>query len=291
MNPSSSFQDLVELVAILRRECPWDREQTHESVKGHLIEEAYEVVEAIESGDIDELRKELGDVLLHVLFHAQMESEVGSFTISDVIRSLSEKLIRRHPHVFGETAVSGTEDVKRNWEALKRDEGRASVLDGVPGSLPGLLKAQRIQEKASGVGFDWKQWQPAWEKLQEEIQEWKETLPDSPSDGPGGVAVDVMGDAHGENGGGGEAHRTGEAAGAEELLRRRREEFGDVLFSLVNVGRLLSLSAEDALQATNAKFVRRFQYIERRLAEEGTTPEKAGLERMDEIWNESKSRA
>lgn len=253
IRPSDSFADLVRLVEVLRRECPWDREQTPESVKGHLIEEAYEVVQAIESGDPDALREELGDLLLHVLFQTRMAQDEGRFSLEQVIRTLSEKLIRRHPHVFGSTVVGSSREVSGNWEAIKLREGKSSLLEGVPDSLPALLQARRMQEKASNVGFDWGSWEQAWPKLEEEIREWRQTL----------------------EGGEGEG--------------RSLEELGDLAFSLVNVARLLDLDTEDALRMTNRKFRSRFSHIEQRLAESGRTPSESTLKEMDGLWEEAKA--
>lgn len=251
MKPSRKFEDLVKLISILRKECPWDRKQTHHSIKDNLIEEAYEAVEAIDNNDMDELRKELGDLLLHVVFQTKMATETNSFDIGDVIYSISEKLIRRHPHVFGETVADEENQVAANWEAIKLEEGRESILDGVPKHLPGLIRAQRMQEKAANVGFDWAEWQLAWKKLNEEIDEWREAV---------------------EN----------------QTAKEQQEEFGDLLFSMVNVGRLLDLNAEDAIRGANRKFNDRFQYIEKSLKEQNRSIVEASLEEMDELWNEAK---
>lgn len=251
MTPSKKFEDLVELVSILRKECPWDRKQTHDSIKDNLIEEAYEAVETIDNKNYEELSKELGDLLLHVVFHSKMGSESGEFTIDDVIYRISEKLIRRHPHVFGDTAVSDEKDVAANWESIKLQEGKKSILDGVPVNLPGLIRAQRMQEKAANVGFDWAEWQLAWEKLNEEIDEWKESV-------------------------------------EKQTQAEQREEFGDLLFSLVNVGRLLNLNAEDSIRLANKKFDERFRYIEKTLSKNGTSITESSLEEMDALWDEAK---
>jgi len=252
MKPSDKFEDFVKLVAILRKECPWDRKQTHHSVKDNLIEEAYEAVEAIDEENFDELSKELGDLLLHVVFHSKMASEKNHFTINDVILKISEKLIRRHPHVFGTKEVKNEVEVASNWESIKLTEGKESILDGVPKHLPGLIRAHRMQEKAANVGFDWAEWQLAWEKLNEEIDEWRE-------------AVLHQSDAE------------------------KREEFGDLMFSLVNVGRLMKIDAEDAIRQANKKFDYRFRYIEKKLTERGSSIVEADLEEMDDLWNEAKS--
>ena len=252
MQPSRKFEDLVELVKILRKECPWDRKQTHHSIKDNLIEEAYEAIDALDNNDFDEFKKELGDLLLHVVFHSRMATENETFDIGDVIYTLMEKWIHRHPHVFGDTEVDGEEQVSENWENIKLKEGKKSTLDGLPMQLPALIRAQRMQEKAANVGFDWPEWKLAWEKLDEELQEFRQAL---------------------ENG------------DPDELS----DEFGDVLFSLVNVSRYFDLNAEDSLRKTNAKFEYRFRHIEKRLKENDKTLKDSTLEEMDTYWNEAKS--
>lgn len=251
MKPSADFREFIQLVARLRRECPWDRKQTHHTIKDNLIEEAYEAVDAIDQDDMEELKRELGDLLLHIVFHSRMATEEDAFTIDDVVYSISEKLIRRHPHVFGTTKVHNEQEVAERWEAIKLKEGRESVLDGLPRHLPALIRAYRMQEKASGVGFDWSDWRLAWEKLEEELGEWRQAI------------------EHGE---------TGERAG----------EFGDLLFSMVNVGRLLELDAEASLRQTNSKFEKRFRYIERQLQSQNIRVNEASLDEMDQLWEESK---
>ncbi len=251
MKPSRSFDDLVELVSILRRECPWDRKQTHESIKDNLIEEAYEAIEAIDDGDFNEFKKELGDLLLHVLFHSKMASETEFFDIGDVIYTLMDKLITRHPHVFGETKVKGEDEVAENWENIKLKEGKKSTLDGLPVHLPALIRAQRMQEKAANVGFDWPEWRQAWDKLEEELHEFKETLD-------------------------------------EGNKEKSADEFGDLLFSMVNVARFFDLVAEDSLRKTNKKFEDRFRYVEEKLKENGKLLKDSTLAEMDEYWEESK---
>ncbi len=251
MKPSSNFKDLVELISVLRKKCPWDMKQTHHSIKDNLIEEAYEAVEAIEKNDLEELKKELGDLLLHVIFQSRMATETESFTIEDVIYSISEKLIRRHPHVFGDTVAGKESEVAANWEAIKLKEGKKSILDGVPAHLPGLIRAQRMQEKAANVGFDWAEWQLAWEKLNEEIDEWREAV-------------------------------------QSQDMEQRKDEFGDLLFSLVNVGRLMGLHAEESIRSANRKFEYRFRYIENELGEQGKTVVDSSLVEMDLLWEEAK---
>ena len=252
MEPTNQFSNLVEIVKILRKECPWDRKQTHESIKDNLIEEAYEAVEAIDQQDFEELKKELGDLLLHVVFHSNIASETDTFTIEEVIHTIQEKLIRRHPHVFGDESAEDERQVAENWETIKLKEGKASVLDGIPVRLPALIRAQRMQEKAANVGFDWPKAEQVWEKLDEELQEMRKAL-DS-------------GD-----------------------LQESRAEFGDLLFSLVNLGRYFRLDAEDALRLTNRKFERRFRYVEEHLEKEGVDLGEATLEQMDQYWEQSKS--
>lgn len=254
MQATDNFKDLVEIVKILRKECPWDRKQTHQSIKDNLIEEAYEAVEAIDQNDLDELKKELGDLLLHVVFHSRMATETDSFNVNDVIYSIQEKLIRRHPHVFGDTEAGDEQEVAANWEAIKLKEGKESVLDGLPAHLPALIKAQRMQEKAANVGFDWPEWRQVWEKLEEELSELKEVL-------------------------------------EKKDIQKSEEEFGDLLFSLVNVGRFFNLNAEDSLRLTNSKFVKRFRYIEKQIQNSDRTIDEVSLEEMDVFWEEAKTKA
>lgn len=252
IKPSSDFNDFLKLVTILRKECPWDRKQTHQSIKQNLVEEAYEAVEMIEEKNYEELSRELGDLLLHIVFHSTMAEEENRFDMGDVIYRISEKLIRRHPHIFSDTEVKSDKEVAENWESIKLKEGRKSLLDGVPAHLPGLIKAYRMQEKASNVGFDWAEWKLAWEKLNEEIDEWKEAV----------------------------EHQT---------PKEQAEEFGDLLFSLVNVGRLLNLNAEDSIRMANKKFDSRFRYIEEKLKEEDRSFDQTDLAEMDRYWNEAKT--
>ncbi len=248
-----AYADFVAIVKQLRRDCPWDREQTHDSVKHLLIEEAYETVEAIDKQDWDELKKELGDLLLHVVFHSVIAEQDGRFTLKDVIEAETEKLVRRHPHVFGDVTVDGVDEVLANWEQIKmKQEQKTSALEGVPGRLPALLRAFRMQEKAAGVGFDFPERDGAWEKVEEEIREYR-TLAES-------------------------------GAAAQE----KEAEFGDVLFSLVNYARFTGVNPENALRRTNEKFGRRFRHIERRLAEKGLSMVDVDLAEMDRYWDEAK---
>jgi len=254
-----AYADFAAIVKQLRRDCPWDREQTHESVKHLLIEEAYEVVEAIDTEDWDELPEELGDVFLHVLFHATIAEDDGRFTLTDVIEAETDKLVRRHPHVFGDEASPGEEtadDVAASWEEIKQqekdDDAPTSVLDGVPDQLPALLRAYRTQEKAAGVGFEFPDRDQAWGKVEEELAEFREAVEKN--------------------------------AGADE----REAEFGDLLFALTNFARQAGINPENALRATNEKFTRRFQHVEERLDENGSSIEEADLSSAASLWKEAK---
>ena len=254
-----AYADFAAIVKQLRRDCPWDREQTHESVKHLLIEEAYEVVEAIDTEDWDELPEELGDVFLHVLFYATIAEDDGRFTLADVIQAETDKLVRRHPHVFGDEASPGEEtadDVAASWEEIKQqekdDDAPTSVLDGVPDQLPALLRAYRTQEKAAGVGFEFPDRDQAWGKVEEELAEFREAVEKN--------------------------------AGADE----REAEFGDLLFALTNFARQAGINPENALRATNEKFTRRFQHVEERLDENGSSIEEADLSSAASLWKEAK---
>ena len=256
----TQFERLVEIMRRLRAPdgCPWDREQTHETLKPYLIEEAYEVLDAIDGGNDANLAAELGDVLLQVVFHAQMASEGGRFDVEDVSRAIVEKLERRHPHVFGDVRADTPEAVVENWEAIKetekqeKDDQSKGLLDDVPRHLPALLRAENLQKKAARVGFDWDRLEEVTTKAKEEVDEFIETLE------------------------------------REEAPERIREELGDLLFSIVNVARFVGVSPEDALTRTNQKFISRFRYIERKLEQQGTSLAEATLEQMDVLWEEAK---
>ncbi len=251
--PVKELRNLITIVRRLRRECPWDREQTHRSIRDMLIEEAYEVVETIDEHDPEDLKKELGDILLHIVMHATIAEEEGEFTLEDVVREISRKLIRRHPHVFGRQKVRDAAEVKKNWEQLKMAEGRASVLDGVPKGLPALQQALNVQERASRVGFDWKKKSDVWKKVREELEELKATL-------------------------------------ETRSAHRREEELGDFLFALVNYARFIGINPESALRMTIRKFGERFRFIERELKNRGGSINASTLEEMDALWNRAKQR-
>tara|TARA_R110000850_G_scaffold136438_20_gene257613 strand:- start:2634 stop:3374 length:741 start_codon:yes stop_codon:yes gene_type:complete len=243
----------------LREQCPWDKKQTTESLRHLTIEETFELSDAILEGDADEIKKELGDILLHIVFYARIGSEEGNFDMKTMIDSLCEKLIRRHPHIYGDTLAEDEEAVKQNWEKIKLTEkGNKSVLGGVPKSLPALIKAMRIQEKARGVGFDWEEKHQVWEKVEEEMQEFKEEF---------NVSNDT-----------------------EINLENASGEFGDLLFSLINYARFIDINPEEALERTNKKFIKRFQYLENAAKESGKNLSDMTLAEMDVYWNEAKKK-
>lgn len=260
MSAADAFKELVEIMRRLRAPggCPWDREQTHASIKPYLIEEAYEVAEAIDDDDFDEMRKELGDLLLQVVFHAQMAEESGKFDIEDVVRGINEKMTRRHPHVFGDVEVSGAGEVLRNWARIKSEErkGRSdnSVVAGVPRALPALLRAHRLGEKASHIGFDWTQPGEVLDKVDEELAELRAAM----TSGDG----DAM-----------------------------RAELGDLLLALSSLGRHLGVHSEEALQNASDRFIERFRYVERRLAELQRDAHAASPDELNRLWEEAKSNA
>lgn len=246
-----AFSRLLDIMDDLREKCPWDKKQTLQSLRYLTIEETYELGDAILENDMQEIKKELGDILLHIVFYSKIGSETGDFDIADVANGICEKLIHRHPHIYGDVKVESEEDVKRNWEKLKLKEGRKSVLEGVPGSLPAMVKANRIQEKVKAVGFDWEEPQQVWEKVQEELGE---------------LQVEVNN-------------------GNQEKIN---QEFGDVLFSMINYARFLKVNPEDALEQTNKKFIKRFKYLEEKSNEIGKPLSEMTLAEMDVYWNEAK---
>ena len=246
-----SFERLLDIMDDLRAKCPWDRKQTMQTLRHLTIEETYELGDAILDNDLQEVKKELGDVLLHIVFYSKIGSETKSFDIADVCNEICEKLINRHPHIYGDVTVENEEEVKQNWEKLKLKEGKKSVLEGVPKSLPALVKASRIQDKVKGVGFDWEEPEQVWEKVQEELQELRDEI----------------------------------ETGNQEKMEA---EFGDVLFSMINYARFLKINPEDALERTNKKFIKRFQYLESKAAELGKSLSDMTLAEMDVFWNEAK---
>jgi XTP/dITP diphosphohydrolase len=254
--PATAFERLVTIMNDLRLNCPWDKKQTLESLRHLTIEETYELSDAILSADMPEIKKELGDIMLHLVFYARIASETNDFTIVDVLNSICDKLVNRHPHIYGDVEVQDENDVKRNWEQIKLKEGNKSVLGGVPASLPALVKASRIQEKARGVGFDWEEKSQVWAKVEEEMQEFKNEF-----NAEDETTID---------------HEKAEG------------EFGDLLFSLINYARFININPEDALEKTNRKFIKRFQYLENKANESGKQLHDMSLAEMDIFWEEAK---
>lgn len=246
-----AFGRLLKIMDELREQCPWDKKQTFESLRHLTIEETYELSDAIMDGNLEEVKKEIGDLLLHMVFYARIGSETGDFDIADALNGICDKLISRHPHIYGDVTVADENEVKANWEKLKLKEGKKSVLEGVPRSLPSMVKASRIQDKARGVGFDWDHEGQVWEKVLEELDEFK-TEADLGSD-------------------------------------KMEDEFGDVLFSLINYARFKGINPDDALEKTNRKFIKRFQYLETESARDGKKMGEMTLAEMDEYWNRAKS--
>ena len=250
----AAFGRLIDIMDELRAKCPWDKKQTFESLRYLTIEETYELGDAILNSNLSEIKKELGDLLLHIVFYAKLGSEKQVFDIADVANNISDKLIYRHPHIYGNLKVNNENEVKKNWEALKLKEGKNSVLGGVPNGLPSIVKAQRIQEKAAGVGFDWDKSDQIWLKVQEEITEFEEEV--------------SKGD-----------------------LKKSEEEFGDVLFSLINYARFLKINPDNALERTNQKFIKRFDFIESKAKELEKKLSDMSLSEMEVIWKEAKNQS
>ena len=254
---SAAFERLLTIMNTLREQCPWDKKQTMETLRHLTIEETYELSDSILEGDMNEIKKELGDIMLHLVFYTRIASESNDFTIVDVLNGICEKLIHRHPHIYSDVIVENEADVKRNWEQLKLKEGNKSVLEGVPLSLPALIKASRIQEKARGVGFDWEEKSQVWEKVEEEMREFRDEF---------------------------------NAADNTAIDKEKAEgEFGDLLFSLINYARFIDINPEDALEKTNKKFIKRFQYLESKAHELGKSLKDFSLSEMDIFWNEAKN--
>jgi XTP/dITP diphosphohydrolase len=250
-----SFAKVLQIMDDLRANCPWDKIQTNESLRLLTIEETYELADAILNGPPGEIKKELGDLLLHIVFYAKIAEENGEFDIRDVCNSLADKLILRHPHIYGEVQVKDDEEVKQNWEDIKLKEGNGSTLSGVPKSLPSLIKAIRIQEKARGAGFDWDHSEQVWDKLQEELGEFK-----------------------------------AEISKKEIDKERLEQEFGDILFAMVNYARFFDVNPENALEKTNLRFIDRFMEMEKRIAEDGKNFKQMSLDEMEEYWQRAKKK-
>ncbi|NNL08064.1 MAG: nucleoside triphosphate pyrophosphohydrolase [Croceitalea sp.] len=246
-----AFDRLLTIMDELREQCPWDKKQTMQSLRHLTIEETYELGDAILDSDINEVKKELGDLLLHIVFYAKIGSETKDFDIADVANEISDKLIHRHPHIYGDVVVANEDEVKQNWENIKLKEGKKSVLEGVPNSLPALVKANRIQDKVAGVGFDWEKPEQVFEKLQEELAEFQAEV----------------------------------ALGNKDKMEA---EFGDVLFSMINYARFLNVNPENALERTNKKFIKRFQFLEAKAKQKGKTLKEMTLAEMDVYWEEAK---
>lgn len=249
-NQLKAFDRLLTIMDELREQCPWDKKQTLESLRHLSIEEIYELSDAILEGDLEEVKKELGDILLHMVFYAKIASEKGAFDIADAINSVCDKLVERHPHIYGDVEVADEEEVKSNWEKLKLRQGSKGVLAGVPNSLPSMVKASRIQEKARGVGFDWDNKDQVWEKVMEELQEFKD----------------------------------------EQDPHKREAEFGDLLFSLINYARFENINPDEALERTNKKFISRFNFLEEQSKKDGYLLQDMSLEEMDAYWNKAKTK-
>ncbi|PWL38296.1 nucleoside triphosphate pyrophosphohydrolase [Flagellimonas aquimarina] len=243
---------LLNIMDELRDQCPWDKKQTMESLRHLTIEETYELGDAILENDLEEIKKELGDLLLHIIFYAKIGSETKDFDIADVANGICEKLINRHPHIYGDVKVENEEQVKQNWEKIKLEEGKKSVLEGVPNSLPSMVKANRIQEKVAGVGFDWEHPEQVFEKVKEELSELQAEIKQGNPD-------------------------------------RLESEFGDVLFSMINYARFLNVNPENALERTNKKFIKRFQHLENKAKQMGKSLKDMTLAEMDVFWEEAKS--
>jgi XTP/dITP diphosphohydrolase len=246
-NRLKAFERLLIIMDELREQCPWDRKQTNKSLRHLTIEETYELSDALLKGDNEEIKKELGDLFLHLVFYSKIGDEKGAFDVSDVLNSICEKLISRHPHIYGDVEVKDEEEVKQNWEQLKLKEGNKSVLAGVPNSMPSIIKASRMQDKAAQVGFDWPEKEHVWDKVEEELKEFK--------------------DAEGS---------------------QKEEEFGDLIFSLINYARWLKINPDDALEATNRKFKYRFESIEKYAQKKNIKMEEMTLSEMDEVWEQAK---
>lgn len=245
-----AFERLLNIMDELREKCPWDQKQTFESLRNLTIEETYELADAITSKNLNEIKSEVGDLFLHMVFYSKLGSEAGAFDVSDVLHSICDKLVHRHPHIYGDVIVKDEEEVKANWEKLKLKEGKKSVLSGVPNSLPALVKATRIQEKVKGIGFEWSNKEDVWKKVLEELEEFE---------------IEVQNNS-----------------------KNQEEEFGDLLFSLVNFARFIDISPESALAKTNVKFIKRFKWMEDFISKEGKSFSEMNLDEMDVYWEQAK---
>jgi XTP/dITP diphosphohydrolase len=248
----AAFEQLLNIMDELREKCPWDKKQTIETLRYLTIEETYELSDAILEKDLEEVKKELGDLMMHIVFYAKVGAELNAFNMVDILQGINEKLIRRHPHIYGDVKVANADDVSQNWEKIKMGEGRTSVLSGVPNSLPAMIKAHRIQEKARGIGFDWEEPSQVWAKVLEEQQEMLDEVTETPDH------------------------------------TKLEEEFGDYLFALVNYARFVGVNPEDALERGNRKFIRRFQFIEEKAKASGKQMHEMTLAEMDAFWNQAK---
>lgn len=249
-NKLKAFERLLIIMDELREQCPWDKKQTIQTLRHLTIEETYELADAILDENMQDIKEEIGDIMLHMVFYSRIASETNDFDIADALNSVCDKLIERHPHIYGDVVAESEEEVKKNWEKLKLKSGKKSVLEGVPKSLPALVKASRIQEKARGIGFDWDNKDQVWEKVQEEIQELKKEI--------------------------------------DTNSTKIEDEFGDVLFSLINYARFIGVNPESALERTNKKFIKRFQYLENESKKDGKTLSEMSLEEMDHYWEKAK---
>jgi MazG family protein len=267
---SEAFLRLVTIMDELREKCPWDKKQTIQSLRQLTIEEMYELADAITDNDWKGIREELGDLLLHIVFYAKIGNEQKQFELTDVLHGICEKLIARHPHVYGDVKVNNEEDVKVNWEKLKLKEGKASVLSGVPRALPAMVKAMRLQEKARQVGFEWDNKEQVWEKVEEEIQELKEEIKSRESGVQSSESAPTLNSE------------------LSTLNSKVEDEFGDLIFSLINYARFLQVDAENALERTNKKFIHRFTQMEQQALQEGKKLDEMSLQEMDAIWNSIK---
>ncbi len=287
-NKLAAFERLLNIMDELRENCPWDKKQTFESLRTLTIEETYELAEAIINKNVQEIKNELGDLMLHIVFYSKIASETNNFDIKDVLNAICEKLIFRHPHIYGDIKVKDEDEVKENWEQLKLDEGNKSVLDGVPKSLPAMIKAKRIQEKARSIGFDWEERAQVWDKVEEELKELKaeiHTHPPIRSFFPTGQACQhTVQPTPSYRGDRGDIQKNTKIHSNKNI----EDEFGDLFFSLINAARLYNIDPENALERTNHKFIRRFQYLEKKTINKGKSLKNMSLDEMNVYWEQAK---